>query len=90
MEQNEDEKEFGEFGEIAIRNCFMCGKTIRKTSCYEFERTNPNSVNAHQKHSVCLKCLLKGLYGICKSKEEVDKYLDLYIKVGIVDNLIKQ
>ena len=89
MEKQEDEKEFGEFGEIAIKNCFMCGKTIRKNNTYEFERQQSNSINAHQKHSICLKCLLKGLYGICKDKEEVKKYLDLYIKVGITDNLIK-
>ena len=92
MENQEDEKEFGEFGEIAIRNCFMCGKTIRKSNCYEFERgksTGGGFSGGVGKHNICLKCLLKGLYGICKSKEEVDKYLDLYIKIGIVDNLIK-
>jgi hypothetical protein len=91
MDNTIDEKEFGEFGEIAVKNCFICGKTIRKSNCYEFERRNPNSPNVlNQKHSICLKCILKGLYGICKSKEEIDKYLDLYIKIAIVDNIDAQ
>lgn len=91
MLDQEDEKEFGEFGEIAVKSCFICGKTIRKNNCYEYTRINPNSVNVtNQKHSVCLKCLLKGLYSICKSKEEVDRFLDLYIKTAIVDNIDAQ
>jgi hypothetical protein len=94
----EEEKEFGEFGEIAVKVCFICGKTIRKTNCFDFERQNPNNTNSigiqgyspKTRHPICLKCLLKGIFGICKTKEEVDKYLSLYIKVGIVDTLNKQ
>jgi hypothetical protein len=93
--QKEVEKEFGEFGEIAIRNCFICGKTVRKSSCYEYER-NPASVGSgamsssyRTKHSICLKCLLKGFYGICKDKKEMNKYIDLFIKTSIVEDLNK-
>ena len=90
-EQEEIEREFGEFGEIAVKNCFMCGKTIRKSNCYEFTRTNPNSPNVvNQKHSVCLKCLLKGLWGVCPDKNKIKDYLDLFIKTSIVDNLDKK
>jgi len=86
--EKEAEKEFGEFGEIAVKNCFICGKTVRKSNCFEFVRTNPNSINVtNQKHTICLKCLLKGLYGICPDKEKINEYLDLFIKMSIVDNL---
>jgi hypothetical protein len=81
--KEEIEKEFGEFGEIAIKSCFICGKTIRKSNCYEFERRNQNN----NKHSICLKCLLKGLYGICRDKEKINEYIELFIRTSIIEDL---
>ena len=99
--EQEIEKEFGEFGEIAVKNCFICSKTIRQRNCYGFvrEKDKPKFTPTTQpqgyaitspKSYVCLKCLLKGLYSICKSKEDIDKFLDLYIKTAIVDNIDAQ
>jgi hypothetical protein len=95
MENKEIEKEFGEFGEIAVKNCFFCGKTVRKSNCNEYSKfpANMNSSSMSDKystkHNVCLKCLLKGLYGICKDKEKMNEYFDLYIKVVVAEELEK-
>lgn len=99
--ENEQEtvNEFGEFGEIAVKNCFICGKTIRQRNCYGFTRSKDISNNTQissitfttnqPKSHICLKCLLKGLYSICPDKKQMDEYFDLYIKIGITEELNK-
>lgn len=98
--ENEQEtvNEFGEFGEIDVKNCFICGKTIRQKNCYGFIRAKDEpkytqipsgySVNTPKSH-ICLKCLLKGIYNICPDKQQINEYLDLYTKVAITEELNK-
>ena len=87
---DEIEREFGEFGEIAIKNCFLCGKTVRKKNCYEFNKTYPGGMGSGAKHNICLKCLLKGIYTICPDKQQLNKYIDLFTKIAISEELNKQ
>jgi hypothetical protein len=100
MEENKDQcDEFGKFGEIAVKTCFICGKTILQKSSYGFvrQKDKPNftptgngqySINTPKTY-LCLKCLLEGVYGVCKDKESINTYLDLYIKTAIAESLDK-
>lgn len=100
MEKQDEANEFGEFGEIEVKNCHICGKTIRQKSCYGFTRAKDepkyngvmqsNVYSNQPKSHICLKCLLKGLYSICKDKEKINEYLDLYIKTAITETLIEK
>ena len=97
--KNETPNEFGEFGEIAVRNCYFCNKTIRQKNCYGFERDKdkpkftptsilkPTGIGNYPKQYVCLKCLLKGLWGINPDKKKIMEYLDLYIKTSLSESI---
>jgi hypothetical protein len=97
--KTEQEDNFGEFGEIAVRNCFICNKTVLQKNCYGFIRDKDtpkfvqNSTSGYTvttpKSYMCLKCLLKGLYNICPDKKQINEYLDLYTKVAITEELNK-
>jgi len=99
-EQNKEEEanEFGQFGEIAVKNCYFCGKTIRHKNCYGFmrEKDKPNFIQGSPvgnftsnipRQYVCIKCLLKGIWDICKDKKKINEYLDLYIKTSLSESI---
>ena len=93
MENKNQEKsnEFGEFGEIAVRNCFICGKTIKQDKCWGFcrekDKEQYGQIAKPPTHFICLKCLLKAVYTICPDRKELNDYMDLFIKAHLGDNL---
>jgi len=102
MENKEIKKhtEFGEFGEIQVKNCYICNKTILQRYCYGFTREkdmpmfnnlgNGTIQPSQPKSHICLKCLLKGIYTICPDKQQLNKYIDLFTKIAISEELNKQ
>lgn len=88
-EQNKEEQpnEFGQFGEISVKNCFVCSKTIRQRNCYGFVREKDKPKFTPTTQPTCLKCLLCGIWDICKDKKKINEYLDLYIKTSLSENI---
>ena len=99
-EKSEEANEFGQFGEINVKNCFACGKTIRQRNCYGFVRekdkpkftptTTPTGTSyaiTSPKSYICLKCLLCGVWDICKDRKKINEYLDLYIKTSLSEKI---
>lgn len=93
------EDDFGDFGDVDVKVCNICSKTITRSKCYGYVRardipkgyslsptttpySNPNPTY------ICVKCLLKGLWTICKGdRSEINKYFDLFVKTSLTENI---
>jgi hypothetical protein len=85
------------FGQTDVRTCAYCDKTCNSEFFYPIVEKGTMFYSAISifggdsrkkiNEGICLKCLLKGLFQICKSKENVDKYVELFLKDEIVEKL---
>ena len=92
--------EFGDFGEIEIKVCNICGKTIQKSKCYGFVRASnmPRSIGSGgsvytsttplPQTYICVKCLLRGLWVVCKGDRlKINELIDLFVKTDLTENI---
>ena len=91
--------EFGDFGEIEIKVCNICAKTIRRSKCYGFVRAKDaprgigmgsmyNSATQPNQTYICVKCLLRGLWVVCKGDRlKINELIDLFVKTDLTENI---